>query len=189
MAKNNPTSRQATSQSWPKGTPMLHQPCRKTRRLLPSPVLCLAVSRRRRIPIQPLRRFLLLSRQRLWKECRISPRRPATAPPSAGPTTIGNASSTKTPLGGSIAPNLDAVLAPKSEERPQGDVPLELPAGLQGFSRLFNQGLEPALSDASVPLDKAAELPCRCQPTPKPTSPTRLLRPRSIPFRLLSTRS
>lgn len=84
---------------------------------------------------------------------------PASASQNSGPTTVGNATSTKTPLGGSIAPNLDAVLAPRSEDQPKGDVPLELPPGLQGFSRLFNQGFEPALSDASVPLDKAAELP------------------------------
>ena len=73
------------------------------------------------------------------------------------------------PLGGSIAPSLDSVLAPNAEDQPKGDVPTELPPGLQGFSRLFNQGFEPVLSDASVPLDKATEVPADAdngQPNP-----------------------
>ncbi len=67
----------------------------------------------------------------------------ATESQTAGPTTMGKRVHYEEALGGSIAPSLDAVLAPKGEDQPQGEVPMELPPGLQGFSRLFNQGLEP----------------------------------------------
>ncbi len=92
----------------------------------------------------------------------VSPTGPAetpAVPPANTPTTIGNATATKRPLGSSIAPDLDAVLGnntPTSE--PKGDAPLELPPGLHGFSQLFSQGFEPVLPDASVPLDKPAEV-------------------------------
>lgn len=86
---------------------------------------------------------------------------PAQPQPTNGPSTIGNASATKSPLGGSIAPSLDSVLGPptQGEGQPAGDAPLELPPGLQGFSRMFNQGFEPALADTAVPPEQAAKLP------------------------------
>ncbi len=84
----------------------------------------------------------------------------ASTPASTGPSTVGNASATKSPLGGSIAPSLDSVLGPaQGEGQPAGYVPLELPAGLQGFSRMFNQGFEPALPDTAVPQANATKLP------------------------------
>lgn len=78
-----------------------------------------------------------------------------------GPTTVGNATETKKPLGGSIAPSLDSVLGSSDPAPGQstGDVPQELPPGLQGFAKLFNQGFEPAMNDSALTLEKPTELP------------------------------
>ena len=90
-----------------------------------------------------------------------------TTPGSPSPTTLGNAAGTKSPLGGSIAPSLDAVLAPPTvDAQPAGEPNKQLPPGLQGFSNLFQQSFDSALTDASAPIEKAPDLPDDADATP-----------------------